>query len=476
MLKKTAFGFIILVVLVLNILRFWKLDSIPYGYHVDEVGSAVTMQCMSQKGCDAEIRPWPLFGFMEYGQDKPPVYIYPGIFWTKIFGATVPSLRGYSVFVLLIGIMGLFFLARMLFGLGCALAVVLAASCSPWAWVVTRVALESYFSVAFAVWGLYFLMRSRRWWDWALAGALFSCAMYAYPPARLQIPLMMVVLGFYEWGRRPVRWTSAFSLGLVFILCLLPLIFQYKFGELSRRFNEISIFNPDYLHSLGKTGTPGDIIHIFVQNYMLHLSPDFLFLTGDPSYVHSTRHLGILSALDMAALGVLGVFLFLAFQKKSWKDNPVLKDRRWIWFLVVNFFIGIIPSALTNQELPHALRICGSWPFMMLFTGFMISAAAECIKGIWAAIALAGFLCGGVLTYQYFAIYPQESKGMFDYWIKDKAEQLKTPQDWQSFLLYFHRQNYHCRYFMVQRLGVTCKQANDTWWSLFHYLKDRGLF
>src|SRR5579863_7387082 len=101
MLKKITLGLIILVVLVLNILRFWKLDAIPDGFHVDEVGSAVTMQCFSERGCDAELNPWPLFGSMEYGQDKPPTYVYPGILWTKIFGTTVASLRAYSVSVLL---------------------------------------------------------------------------------------------------------------------------------------------------------------------------------------------------------------------------------------------------------------------------------------------------------------------------------------------------------------------------------------
>ena len=116
MFKKMALGLIIVVVLVLNVLRFWKLDTIPYGFHVDEVGSAVTMQCLAQSGCDAELRRWPLFGFMEYGQDKPPIYIYPGILWVKVFGSTVPSLRAYSVFALLAGILGLFFLSKELYG------------------------------------------------------------------------------------------------------------------------------------------------------------------------------------------------------------------------------------------------------------------------------------------------------------------------------------------------------------------------
>jgi len=62
MLKKIAIAIILIVALSMNIAHFWKLDTIPHGYHVDEVGSAVTMQCMAERGCDAEVKPWPLFG------------------------------------------------------------------------------------------------------------------------------------------------------------------------------------------------------------------------------------------------------------------------------------------------------------------------------------------------------------------------------------------------------------------------------
>ena len=43
-------------------------------------------------------------------------------------------------------------------------------------------------------------------------------------------------------------------------------------------------------------------------------------------------------------------------------------------------------------------------------------------EGSVAGHRFGGILCGGVLAYQYFMIYPQESRGMFDYWIKEKAE------------------------------------------------------
>jgi len=489
--KKIALVLILLAVLIFNALRFWKLDTIPYGYHVDETASAVTVQCYAQRGCDAELHPWPLFGFMEYGQPKPPTYIYPGILWAKVFGATVPSLRAYSVFWVLIGITGLFFLGWELFGLSFGLVLALAATCSPWIWVMTRVALESFPTVVFAIWGLYFFWRSNSWWNWTLAGFFFAAAMYAYPPARMQIPLMMITLAVFEWGRRPWRFSSIGSLAGAFILLMIPLALNYVQGNLAARFDLISIFNKDYLASLGKAGTMSDIITIFVHNYLLHLSPDFLFFRGDPSYVHSTRHMGILSFLDTGALIIFLVFLAMSFPRKRVVltdtrrssessltniDNPVIKHRRFLIFLAVNFFIGIIPSALTNQELPHALRICGSWYFMMLFTGLMWWSAAQFFIGLWPVIALVGILSSGVLAWQYFTLYPQQSKGMFDYWIMDAANQISTPQDWQQFLLTFHQRNYQCRYFMVNRLGMTCKQANDTWWQLFHQLKDRGLW
>lgn len=476
MFKNTAIGLIILAVLVINLLHFWKLDTIPYGYHVDEVGSAVTLQCMVEKGCDAEIQRLPVFAAMEYGQDKPPTYIYPGMMWGRLFGTTVASLRAYSVFMLTLGILGLFFCALGLRGIGFAAAVVLAATCSPWVWVMTRVALESFFAPVFAIWGLYFFWRPASWWSWSLAGFFWACAMYAYPPARLQIPLMMVTIGAYECQRRRVPWSSVAALAGVFLVSLVPMVSLYMNGQLSQRFVLISIFNHDYLQSLGKTGSIWDLTRIFFHNYALHLSPDFLFFRGDPSYVHSTRHMGILSGLDIAALIILAVFLCLAVLRPGWRANPVIQNRGWLIFLVVNILIGIVPSALTNQELPHALRICGAWPFMMLLTGSMWFWAAESVRLLWPVLAVCGAICGGLLVFQYFTVYQQESKGMFAFWIKDAAEKLQTQEDWQKFMLVFHRKNYHIRYFLVHRLGLTCKQANDLWWQVHDDLDKRGMF
>ena len=474
MLKKASLGVIVVLLLVFNSLHFWKLDAIPAGYQVDELASAVTLQCFAEKGCDAELSAWPLFGAMRYGQDKPPTYIYPGMLWARAFGSTVPSLRAFGVSVFLIGIAGLLLLAQQLFGKSFALVVALAASCSPWTWVANRVAIESNFAPVFAIWGLYFFWRSTAWRDWAAAGFLFVCAMYAYPPARLQIPLMIASLSIFEWGRRSVKRPAVLSLSAVFVLSLLPMALKYMQGALSRRFDEIGVFNKDYLYVVGKAGSAWDIASIFVHNYSLHLSPDFLFVSGDSTYMYSTRHSGIFSWLDMGALVILTVFLILAGVNAAWRENPVIKYRRWLLLLAANFFIGIIPSALTNQDLPNALRICGSWPFMMLFTGLLWWSAAQCLTALWPVIALTGILGGGLLMVQYFTVYPQESKVFFGSWAKEIAERLRTEGDWKNFLITFNKQQYHCRYFLAHQLGMTCKEARDEWLQAAEYLKRQS--
>src|SRR3989338_7794379 len=116
------------VVLIVNALRFYKLDEIPYGFHVDEYSGAVTVRCFATQGVDAHNQCYPLFADLNYGTPKPPVYLYPAVLWSRGMGDTIPSLRALHAFVFEIGIVGLFFLGRMLFGTTHALWITLAAS------------------------------------------------------------------------------------------------------------------------------------------------------------------------------------------------------------------------------------------------------------------------------------------------------------------------------------------------------------
>ena len=97
---------------------------------------------------------------LNYGTPKPPTYIYPAVVWARVFGYSAASLRALSVTVHLLGIVGLFFLARSFFGWRYAFLTMTVASLSPWTWSLSRVAFESLFSVTFLIWGMYFFFKA----------------------------------------------------------------------------------------------------------------------------------------------------------------------------------------------------------------------------------------------------------------------------------------------------------------------------
>ena len=116
------------------------------------------------------------------------------------------------------------------------------------------------------------------------------------------------------------------------VMPIIPLIQKTLSGEIQQRFNTISIFSKDYLNSIHSPGHLKDIVGIFINNYLMHFNPDFLFLRGDPSYVHSTRHFGILSWLDMAALVLALIWVFMLLIKKYRENNPLVLQKSFVCF------------------------------------------------------------------------------------------------------------------------------------------------
>ncbi len=465
-----------LITLSACFLSYYRLDRVPYGYHVDELSGGVDIGCMATEGVDAHHVPHPVFSNLNYGTPKPPTYIYPAVVWAKVFGYSVASLRALNVTMHLLGIIGLFFLARSFFGWRYALVTVTVASLSPWTWNVSRVAFESLFSATFLIWGMYLFFKPAKIWNSVLAALFFAAAMYSYPPFRVQTPLMLLSLVVYNRWKGPWKLRSWIIFVFTLMLSLIPLVQKTLSGETQQRFNAISIFSKEYLNSIHSPGHLSNIITIFINNYLMHFDRDFLFLRGDPSYVHSTRHFGILSWLDMAALVLILFWLFMLLIKKYRGLNPLVLQKHFVLFLAVNILIGVLPAALTNSELPNSLRITGSWPFMCLLSGFFLWQACERWWGGWIPTCVVSILFAVAFFNVYFKIFPQEGKGMFDYWTLEQANQIKTDDDWLKFLLFYRHEDYHARYFLMQYRGLSCTQSGDIWERIRDYLQKQGKY
>ncbi|MBF0489466.1 MAG: glycosyltransferase family 39 protein [Candidatus Omnitrophica bacterium] len=456
MLKNLSVVLIILTIIVVNALRFWQLDNVPYGFNVDELSGAVTAACIETEGTDAHLTPHPVFFEQHYGTPKPPVYIYPGVIWTKTFGHKVPSIRAYTAFANVWTIVGLFFLARLILGTSYGLLVTLLASISPWVWPLSRIGYESTFCVTFFIWGIYFFLRSKQWMDKIAAAILFACAIYVYPPARLQTPIILGTLFIFDLTRQTLRKRYWAALLLTMVIICIPLVQGTLWGGLQQRFNDISIFNTSYLKSMGKTQNLNDLAQIFTNNYLLHFSPYYLFTTGDPSWEHSTQHFGLLSWLDI--LGILALIFFLLFRFKDIKPQGW-----WLVFLGVNFFIGIIPACLTNSGLPSSLRTIGSSPFLFLLAGYGLWLLTQRLKIFLPVIIVLSMIFAFASLKVYFTVYPQASKGWFGYWTKEEALNAKTDEDWLKFMVNYREQDYHFRYYLMNYRADSCSSSRARW-------------
>jgi hypothetical protein len=456
------------------VLNYYRLGSIPYGFHVDEMSSSVDIGCMATKGVDAHNNPHPLFANLNYGTPKPPTFIYPAVLWAKVFGYSIPSLRALNVSVHIWGIVGLFLLARSFFGWQYALLTTTLGCISPWTWPLSRVAFESLYALTFLIWGLYFFFKPPKIWSVVLTGLFLAAAMYSYPPFRMQTPLMVLTLIIYARWKNPWPFKSWIILMGTMALSLIPLIQKTLNGELQNRFNYISIFSKDFLNSIHSSGGPTDIIRIFVNNYLMHFSWDFLVLRGDPSYVHSTRHFGILSWLDLAALALALVWVFMLFIKRYRDNNPLVLQKNFLFFLISNVFIGVLPAALTNSEIPNSLRITGAWPFVCLLSGYLLWQSCERWWGLWIGILVLSIGFAVAFFNVYFTVFPQEGKGMFEYWAFDEARQIKTDEDWLKFVVLYRYQDYTTRYYLMQYHGFGCKESQDVWQGVGNLLNSQG--
>ena len=158
-------------------------------------------------------------------------------------------------------------------------------------------------------------------------GVLLSLAMYSYPPARVQVPLVFAALVAYEMSsatspneqqRRHLSLQQSLIALLSLVLVSAPLIQRMLSGELQGRFQMLSVFNDIYVTQFGQP-TFGLKTRLFLSSLAQHFSPRFLFLSGDANLRHSTNWGGVWSWLDIFVLASMPlIFIFQRCLKRPW--------------------------------------------------------------------------------------------------------------------------------------------------------------
>ena len=457
--QALAWYVVITIIGLMGVVRFLGLDASPPGFFMDEAYIGAHVLCLAHNGRDADARAWPLFSPSGGGGFASPTHLYPAALWVRCFGGSIVALRAYAAATMSIALLGLFFLARRLIGDRGGVYALLAASISPFFFQFSRAAFDD--PPAFLLgltWGMYFFLRSPKWLDTALSAVFLSLATYAYPSGRIILPLLVGLLLWMKWKRQELRPLPVLMFFTIVAALCVPLAIQAFSGGMMARYDAVGLFAPAYRKANHLEGPR--VWLRFLWNYLLHFSPDYLFLHGDANLRHNSGFSGELSWFDAAAL-IVGTIFFVGALTSSRKN---LRPSAIAIFCITGFVLGVLPAALTWEGIPHSLRSAACWPFAALFTGWIVATVER--RWRWTAIALpavaVAFACG--FLHHYFTNYPDEADPYFQALVLEAAEYAQGTGDWDKFRMAAIAEGYDehaCRYFLMEYGGEDCQSARQ---------------
>lgn len=441
------------IIVLAAALRLYSLGNFPWGLNADEAAIGYNAYSLIQTGHDEHGVAWPLV-FRSFDDFKPPVYFYLALPFVKILGLNIWAVRLPSALLGIATVYLTYLLTNLLFGhlriknllgirnldldIGHIAAAMLAIS--PWHLQYSRGGWEvnaSLFFLTLGLWAFFKGLKNQKFsYFWIVN---FVVAMYTYHSMRLVVPLLGIYL-LISYHKILRNLLLPLVLGIVL---LLPLAFQFLGSSGgSARFAGVSIFADqgplNYVLEMRRTSdNPNSILTKimynrysayagnFLKNIALHLSPAFLFISGDPLARNSVPGMG------QSYLWTLPFFLigtFLIFKKINKRTGLIL-----YWFLV-----GIFPAAITFQS-PHALRSENIVvPFMLIISLGIFETfnwlvehcklklclwAVSCVLVVTAILSLKYYL------HQYYIAYPQQLGYAWQPGYDKLAEYIKTNGD-----------------------------------------------
>ncbi|MDP2649443.1 MAG: phospholipid carrier-dependent glycosyltransferase [bacterium] len=354
------------IILLSLILRFYKLDQIPSGFHSDEAAFGYNAYSLIQTGKDEYGQFLPLI-LKSFGDYKGAVYAYLTIPPVMLFGLNEFAVR------LPTAIFGVFFvtlsyLLTLQLTKNKKIAIITAALCAinPLSIVLSRVQSDPLVSVVLILFGLYLFLlwvEKKNNLFILFTGFFWIVSLFTYASPRVFLPIAIVILLVF-YGKKLLRQKEYLFIP-VFILVLLVDAFLF-FGSLGSRFQQLNVFNTatvrlvleEKIREDGHSSAlvtrifhnkPIDYSLFFAKNYFDYFSFDFLFLKGGQP--------------DRESIPSNGLFYFIELPFLIFGAYRILKKKeKWGLFSIVSIIFFPLGLALAVDESPNVHRF-----FLLVF-------------------------------------------------------------------------------------------------------------
>lgn len=387
--------FLVLLVLVAALLRLYRLDAIPPGFHFDQAFYVFDAVRLLQGQ-------FAIFFAAPGGSE--PLYVYLATVGVSLFGVSAIGLKLTSAIIGIVTIPVIYSFARDF--LGSRLAAGVAATLATISvWMIfysrdgERVGLESLMALL-TLWFFWRALTRIRSRSFVYAGIFLGIALYTYPAVRV-IPFILIVATIYfvltdRTNTRDLMKGLGLTLGIAAVM-FVPLGVYF-------------VFNPDQFlgHTvqvsvLSGTGENASVLQVVFDNAVRVLK--MFVIQGDSGLIRNIPNRPVFDWF-VAPLFAVGVVVWGTKLLPAKDDAARLNQKRAV-FLLVWLAIGLGVS-LVSDDAPNFGRLNQTAPAIFVLAGWGALWIAEHLKGRltrrvgFAALAILVGLSGLVTFRDYF--------------------------------------------------------------------------
>ena len=357
-LKSKYFIFLLLVLLLAFILRFYKLGTIPAGMTWDEAAIGYNGYSVITTRYDEWLERLPV-SFKSFGDYKAPLAIYLVGVFAVVFDLNLLIVRLPFAIAGVLAVLAMIKLTQELLEIfqvktrlnfsTLSLIAGLMLAVSPWHLHFTRTGFESGLALAFVLWGFYLLLQylkkvhvvslKEQLKILLPAVILLIASLYTYHSTKIFLPIILLVVlvkFFNKLKNQPYGLIISGGVGLAF---LQPLIKDSLFGLGMTRAGTLII---------GQSSSVIDVLSMICYRLCVHLSPRFLINGWTDTLRHCPGAWGVLLPVTYLffTAGTLALFI------------NIIKPRgnfQWLNFSALWILVGLLPAIL-GIEYPQANR------------------------------------------------------------------------------------------------------------------------
>ncbi len=391
------------------ILRIYKLETFPYGFHVDEAKVAWNAASILQTGRDDKNEVLALY-YDSFGDYRPSGIFYFTVPFIAIFGNSEFAVRFPVALAGALTVVPIYLLVELLnkkdksikIKFGCLAAFLLAIS--PWHIEMSRATNEVVISTFFALFALFFfisLIKSKKLTYGFPAIIFLSISYLFYHSIRFLGPIFFITIFCFYFREIKTRSVKIIGILCVIFSIILTILFSLNQNSLAR-LDQTSIFtNVDTLYEIKRIGNENANKNLltkifdnkiviysktFISEYGKYFSEGFLTGTAGHPYRFATPGVGLITYIELLLI-VIGVIQVLRGNKNM---LPILL-----------LILAPLPAALTSEDSPNLSRAFFMLPFLTCLAAYGLGWILS-LKSIFKKQIVIGVFGLLILNFSYF--------------------------------------------------------------------------